>query len=98
MVKLPDLGKDHPCPFCGGAGLVYSIPQAAVCCRECGTRRAEIDIARAVSKCGRKLQAVANMAGMSSAEFSQVWREDSIKALSAFVQGLEKPRRGPLLG
>lgn len=47
-----------------------------------------IDIASSVEKGGERLQKFATVAGMTSAQFSKLWREDSAAALSAFVKGL----------
>jgi TP901 family phage tail tape measure protein len=46
-------------------------------------------IGEAVAEGGKKLDAFAEIAGMSSDKFEQVWRESSSDALKAFVKGLE---------
>ncbi|WP_144795692.1 phage tail tape measure protein [Microbacterium paludicola] len=47
-----------------------------------------IDIASQVENGGDKLEKFATTAGMTSEQFSKLWRKDSAAALSAFVTGL----------
>lgn len=47
-----------------------------------------IDIASSVESGGEKLEKFASTAGMTSEQFSKLWKADSAAALSAFVKGL----------
>lgn len=50
--------------------------------------RTFIDIAQAVSEAGPKLATFADLAGVTSAEFSKMWGQDAAGAMTLFVEGL----------
>lgn len=48
------------------------------------------DMGQAVSKQGNELQKFANVAGMTGAQFTKLFREDAASAAQAFIEGLGK--------